>query len=83
MVKSGKIKSNLRYRGFSKGIGNVKVSELHSIRATLKAVLNISSRQGLDYYISGKTEVRAWQRTVIENVFREYGITNPNDIWDA
>lgn len=65
---------------FQKGMGQVRMKDIHEVKAKLMTALNIHTPQGLGYRIRGVYALKAEEKGLIEAVFAEYGIT---DIWGS
>lgn len=68
-------------KGFSVGIANLKYGQVNACKERLKEVLDITTRQSIDNYIRGNTTITKGKAIVIETVFKEFGISNPKEIW--
>lgn len=67
--------------GFSLGLTNLKFGQVDAFKERLQEVLLVTTRQAVDNYIWGKTIITEPKAKAIEKVFRDFGITNPDDIW--
>lgn len=77
------IKPKRLYKGFNKGMGNLRVADKERAQAELMSATGLASLSNFYGYRDGRTPVRAWQRDVIEAVFAKYGVKGPENIWDA
>lgn len=66
---------------FKKGCGKVTKEEYPNLQRDLMSLLGIKTRQ---HYYTKRTvypNMPAHVKSGIEEVFRKYGIDNPDDIW--
>lgn len=61
-------------RAFRKGLREVKVGDVDAVRASLKEVLGVTTRQSLAAYADGKRTLDVTTAARIESVFKNYGV---------
>lgn len=65
-------------RSFRKGLAEIKFKDSQAVRAELKAILGVTTKQALAHYANGRIknlDVEKARR--IEEVFAKYGVTDP------
>lgn len=71
--------TNKTFRGFRKGLDQVKVGDYKACVAELKKALGINNRNSFYAYLYGKVEPKATQAEAVTTVFAKYGVTG--NIW--
>lgn len=67
------------YRGFDRGLAQVKVGDYKACVSDLWEALGINNRNSFIAYRYGKVEPKASKAEAVVAVFAKYGVTN--DIW--
>lgn len=68
-----------KYRGFMKGLNQLRVGDYKDAVKDIKAALGINNRNSYYNYRDGKIEPKATQAEAVEGVFNKYGVTT--NIW--
>lgn len=65
-------------RSFRKGLAEIRMKDSQAIRAELKGILGVSTKQGLAHYANGKAKsLDVDKARAIEEVFARYGVRDP------
>lgn len=69
----------MQKKGFTTGLGEVKKKDYNKVKEEIMVALGNVGKMSFSKYSRGLIELKVWQATAIENVFKNYGITK---IWD-
>lgn len=65
-------------RSFRKGLAEIKMKDSQAVRAELKDILGVSTKQSLARYANGKAKTLDVDKArAIEEVFARYGVSDP------
>lgn len=67
--------------GCSLGVTNLRYGDIDNFKDRIARMLELKSRQSIDGYLSGARKITIAKAMVIEKVFAEFGITDPEMIW--
>ncbi len=65
---------------FKKGYDQVQQKDAKEVREKIMTALNITTRRSWGLRLDGKIEPKVTEAQSIENIFKEYGIT---EVWGA
>lgn len=79
MALTEKTKTPPTFRGFLRGLNQIKVGDYKRAKGELAEALGINNRTSWAAYLHGQIEPKAGQAAKVTAVFAKYGITK--DIW--
>lgn len=67
-----------KYPGFRKGFYQLRIQDHNDVREKISKVLEINNKQSFYHYLYGRLESTVSKSQAIEQIFKEYGIT---EVW--